>query len=338
MRRNITFTFTWHILIAGFLILLALLSVLLFGGYKLYQKVLATEAAQREIVAAQEQEQKLRDEEAKSLLLSQQMELTEAKMELEKTKSEAKQTEAKIQTLTRSIEDQSRVEQQIVISSQDLSLYVTGVVQVICSGTSGISSGSGSLFTFKELKQAVLTNRHVVDGASRCVVLMTDTANSTTGMFALDPTVYTYNESTDSAILGLGKSLLSTNVPVQNYNYSLATLKRCSSLIPVGTPVVIVGFPAYAKRDAIISVETIGKVNSVYRTATNGIISGYDTSVKGEANYFVSAKIDNGNSGGVALAKDKSGLCMLGLPTWLTVGNYETQGLVQNIFNLLPKE
>ena len=39
----------------------------------------------------------------------------------------------------------------------------------------------------------------------------------------------------------------------------------------------------------------------------------------------------------VAIAKDGNGLCVLGIPTWLTVGNYETQGLVQNIRNVIPK-
>jgi hypothetical protein len=97
------------------------------------------------------------------------------------------------------------------------------------------------------------------------------------------------------------------------------------------------GFPSYAKRDATVNIEGIGTVNVIYRTTTNGIISGYDSSLPGNANYFVSAKIDNGNSGGIALAKDASGLCVLGLPTWLTVGNYETQGLVQNITNVLPQ-
>ena len=48
---------------------------------------------------------------------------------------------------------------------------------------------------------------------------------------------------------------------------------------------------------------------------------------------YVSAKIDSGNSGGIAFSKDSRGLCVLGIPTWLTVGNYETQGLIQNIHN-----
>ena len=76
---------------------------------------------------------------------------------------------------------------------------------------------------------------------------------------------------------------------------------------------------------------------------SNGIISGYDSIVKDTqklpySNYFVSAKIDSGNSGGIALSKNEKGLCVLGVPTWLTVGNYETQGLVQNIHNIYYKQ
>jgi hypothetical protein len=149
--------------------------------------------------------------------------------------------------------------------------------------------------------------------------------------------VYTFNENTDSAILKIGESVSTTSVPVANYNYSIPKLPSCKSLLPVGSPMVIIGYPAYAKRDAKITIDTIGTFNVIYRTVTNGIISGYDTSMAGDANYFVSAKIDNGNSGGMALAKDTNGLCLLGLPTWLSVGNYETQGLVQNITNILPK-
>lgn len=334
-KPSTTVILSLRLVIVLVILLFAFLGTVVFGGYLLYEKVTRTETSYKELLAAQDKERIAREEEANKLLSTQQSQLSEAKKELQKAKNE---TSAKIQSLTKSIEDQSKKEQDYVISSSNLSPYVTGVVQVVCLSASGISSGSGSLFTFKELAYGILTNRHVVEGASRCVVLMTDTANSTTGMFALDATLYSYNQSTDSAVLGIGKSLASYNVPVANYNYSLANLRKCTSLVPVGTPVVIVGFPAYAKRDAIISIETIGRVNSVYRTTTNGIISGYDTSTQGQANYFVSAKIDNGNSGGIALAKDSRGLCVLGLPTWLTVGNYETQGLVQNIENILPKE
>jgi len=76
------------------------------------------------------------------------------------------------------------------------------------------------------------------------------------------------------------------------------------------------------------------------RTVTEGIISSYELSLKEEyglpyVNYFVSAKIDSGNSGGIVLSRDEHGLCVLGVPTWLNIGEFETQGIIQNIRNLL---
>lgn len=335
MKHRITLSLTWHILLAISLFFLLLLGTTIVGGYALYKKVVATEATQREIINRQEAEAKAREEEAASRIAAQQEELQSAKSELEKTKTDAAKTSAQIKTLSQAL-DQTKAQKDIVISSSDLSPYVTGIAQVICVHGQDVVSGSGSLFTFKEVDRAILTNYHVVKDADRCVVVMTNNANSQTGVFSLKDSIYTYNQNTDEAVLAIGEPLLKSSVPVQNYNYSLASLKKCTSLIPVGTPVVIIGFPAYAKRDAGVYIETIGTVSTIFRTVTNGIISGYDTSVKGEPNYFVSAKIDNGNSGGMAIAKDQNGLCALGLPTWLTVGNYETQGLVQNILNVLP--
>lgn len=337
MRTKITITLAWYTLVAILMVFVIGMTLIATGGYLLYKRIVRTETSQRELMIKQQEDAKKKDEEASKLLSAQQEELTEAREALAQARQESQKTNEKIQTLSKTVEHQSQSEKDIVISSNDLSPYVTGVVQVICSGPSGISSGSGSLFTFKEVGNAVLTNHHVVENATKCVIVMTNTANVVTGIFALEGSIYTYNQNTDEAILAVGTSLSSANIPLGNYNYSLASVRKCPSLMPVGTPVVIVGFPAYAKRDAVVTIETIGTVQSIYRTATNGIVSGYDTSKPGDANYFVSAKIDNGNSGGMALAKDKTGLCALGLPTWLTVGNYETQGLVQNITNLLPK-
>ena len=335
VRHRITLSLTWHALIVACSIIILMIGALSFGGYMLYKKVLRTEAQQKEIVERQEAERMAREEEAAQKIQHQQEELAQAKSELEKTKTEAAKTNEQVQSLSQALKE-TKAQKDIVISSSDLSPYLTGVAQIICVNGQSFTSGSGSLFTFKEVAYGLLTNYHVVKDADRCVVVMTNAGNSQTGVFSLKDSIYTYNQSTDEAILEIGQPLSKTSVPIKNYNYSLASLKKCTTLLPVGTPVVIVGFPAYAKRDTAVVVETVGTVNAVYRTVTNGIISGYDTSTKGEPNYFVSAKIDNGNSGGMAIAKDTSGLCALGLPTWLTVGNYETQGLVQNIMNVLP--
>lgn len=335
-------TLSLNMLLAAFFVLMVIFVVASVGAYKLYERVILTEKVQREFLDSQARDRLDQEEKSKLLLLNQEQELAKTKEELEKSKSDAKLTSEKIRTLTETINTQSKMQQmqqEVTITSNDLSPYMTGVVQVICASPespSGLVSGSGSMFSFKELKQAILTNFHVVKNATKCAIVITSTANTPTGMFAAESSVYTYNNDTDEAVLAIGEPLSSSSVPIANYNYSLSTVRRCPSLMPVGSPTVIIGFPAYAKRDSTVHIETLGTTNAVYRTTTNGIISGYDTSGKGEANYFVSAKIDAGNSGGIALSKDTDGLCLLGLPTWLTLGNYETQGLVQNITNVLP--
>lgn len=336
MQRRITLSLTWKVFMTSLLVIFIFMIGISYGGYRLYTKVIATEAAQRAILENQNKERVAQEEKSHELILVQQKALDEATSELTKTKSEAKETNEKVKTLTKAVEEQSKAPKEIILSSSDLTPYATGVVQVICSTPGGISSGSGTLWNFKEIAYGVVTNYHVVKDAEKCVISITNSSNGTTGMFSIKGSIYTFNQNTDEAILTIGTSVSSTSVPISNYNYGLAKVRTCPALMPVGTPVVIIGFPAYAKRDSVLAIDTIGSVNVIYRTTTNGIISGYDTSQKGEANYFVSAKIDNGNSGGMALAKDAKGICVLGLPTWLTVGNYETQGLVQNILNILP--
>ncbi len=337
MAKRISVNFTWRVLVAGLCLVFLILILMGYGGYRLYSKVVANEIMQREILAKQNNDRINEGKKSADLIATQQQALTQAESELAKTKNNAEKTNAQLKVLTQTVSTQSKVPKDIIISSNDLSPYLTSVVQVICSSKEGVSSGSGTLWTFKEAPHAIVTNYHVVKGAETCVAVMTNSSNTVTGIFSLEGAIQTFNASIDEAILTISSSIFPTSLPITKYNYALSTMRQCPNTTPVGTPVVIIGYPAYAKRDSTLSISTIGTVNVIYRTVTNGIISGYDTSQAGNANYFVSAKIDNGNSGGMALAKDSAGLCLLGLPTWLTVGNYETQGLVQNMTNVLPK-
>ena len=117
----------------------------------------------------------------------------------------------------------------------------------------------------------------------------------------------------------------------QDLNYSISTMKLCATTMPVGSSVMIIGYPAFAVSSPI--------QKTGFRTVTDGIISAHDTNIIVDglpyANYYVSAKMDGGNSGGIALSKNKDGLCLLGIPTWLSFGDYETQGMVQNIHNVM---
>lgn len=232
--------------------------------------------------------------------------------------------------------------QTATISSNDISPFIDGVVQVVClSDENKLTSGSGILWKFENDKYNILTNNHVISNAKKCAMSTNDTNNKNSGIFSVEINKSKNKKDTDVAILNIGKSLSNENKNISDYNYNLSSLRKCPSKSSVGSPVAIIGYPSYTKRETTTDIKGLGTVQTVYRATTNGIISSYDTSLLKPAgnlsneNYFISAKIDIGNSGGVALSKDENGLCMLGLPTWVTVGDFENQGLVQNINNII---
>jgi len=212
--------------------------------------------------------------------------------------------------------------------------YLTGVGEVIC----GNVSGSGSLWQLNS-DYSVLTNYHVIQGATSCIFVISDAPSDIkhSGVYKLNlANVSSWNNSTDVAVLQLGSPTDVYFPSASGLNYKISILPKCPTKTEIGSPVVIMGFPAYAQQT--LDVEGSSS-NQTFRAATNGIISAHDTSVgysKGlpYPNYFISAKIDSGNSGGVAFSKNKNGLCILGIPTWLSIGKYETQGVIQNIHNV----
>lgn len=330
--------------------LIILISFLFLVAFRAYDKLSTEQRKQLSIINKQIEEQKKKEKDATELIRLQAEALKMAQLDLTKTKEEAdKQNEQlnkqkeQLGILSQTLKEQASSSKDLVISSNDISKYISGAVQIMCLLKDGeISSGSGTLWNFKEVPYAVLTNYHVIQNAVSCVVAMTDNSNKNTGMFTLEGEIYTFNKDTDTAIIAIKNSVTNKDAKLSDYNYSMPKLRKCPANIPVGSPMIIIGYPAYAKRENIINIDGIGTVNVVYRTTTNGILSGYDTSkVKPignlvNPNYFTSAKIDSGNSGGIALSKDQNGMCVLGLSTWLTVGNYENQGLIQNILNVIP--
>ena len=105
-------------------------------------------------------------------------------------------------------------------------------------------------------------------------------------------------------------------------NRGESTAWSCPSDMPVGSIVYALGYPRYAKNELIVSEGTIiGKVkapNLPYK------------------NYYTSAKIDSGMSGGAAFSKTADGeTCLLGMNTWVSAGKYENAGVIQNWHNLM---
>lgn len=227
------------------------------------------------------------------------------------------------------------------ISAEEIDPYLTGVVKIDCEN----QEGSGTLWKSGG-KNYILTNYHVVSNAyppGHCNVIVHE-KNSTNGLglYEVYPsTGRRWNSYTDVSLLEIVTSSMKDMnfLPIEDLNYDISFLRLCSSQMSLGSPVIVIGYPAFSLSPIMWQGEKKGE--QTIRTITNGIISSYDSSeVKPYGSlpypdYFVSAKIDSGNSGGIAFSKDQSGLCVLGIPTWLSLGEYESQGIVQNINNVL---
>lgn len=264
-----------------------------------------------------------------------------AQREIEKLKIESEQSKNQQKAIEQKVDQVTSRPKEIIISSSDIAPLLGGMVNVSCSG----GEGSGTLWNLPTIGYVVLTNQHVIEKPHYTIY---DgyfcLASLEGGLYTISTQEkFTWNKLTDIAAVPLKKmdTTKFTVKPIKDLNYKISSLNKCPTNMPLGSPVVMVGFPAFAG-----SQTDLGSINidQSFLTVTNGIISAHDTSVKEPfgglpyVNYFVSAKIDSGNSGGIAFSKNNNGVCVLGVPTWLTVGNYETQGLIQNIHNVLYRD
>ena len=80
---------------------------------------------------------------------------------------------------------------------------------------------------------------------------------------------------------------------------------------PIGDQIIVLGYPSYGSRNNDITI-------------TEGIISGYDFPY-----YTTSAKIEHGNSGGVAI--DVKNNCYIGIPTGAITGDIESLGRILDV-------
>lgn len=257
--------------------------------------------------------------------------LAEAKEEIKALQSERERTES------------AKAGRRDSITSAELAPYLSGVMQLKC----GNSLGSASLWRVREEGMpayAVLTNEHVVDPWREHCLILPGSESDDSRVVTIDTSKRkNWNDDADVALVPIVNVVSlpkKENVPIEELNYTISSLPYCSPQMEIGAPVVAIGFPAFGLQEVN---RTDGSYTvAAHQIASNGILSGYtgmdETGKKLPfSNYFVSAKIDTGNSGGIVLSKD-DGLCVLGIATWVSVGNYETQGLVQNIYNVMHKE
>ena len=102
------------------------------------------------------------------------------------------------------------------ITASDIALYLRGVYGVLCyrKDNSGVEqlydTGSGSLWTFSDGSDDIVTNEHVIAGDDYCVIY-----NSNVGMFGLNlSAVKAWNQLADEAIIPVSELPSSKPVPV----------------------------------------------------------------------------------------------------------------------------
>ena len=320
----------------GIILAVAVLSGGIYIGAKQYRDYRAKEIA--------------KEKEAQELLGAQQRVLGDTRAEIEKLKAENEAVRQRQRELEKAVAKETAT---IPISASELASILTGVVHITCKD----SSGSGSLWDI-DSEKVVITNGHVIktpfystfNKQFYCVIWVNDFSGNFESNFTIFPsTKWRWNTKTDIAVMKLTERFYpdgkpfpeELRKPVSQVNYEISNLKKCPAQITIGSPAVVIGYPAFGEQD--ISFLGYGGTDSA-RIVSNGVVSGYDKTVTGllgplpYQNYYVSAKIDSGSSGGIAISKTESGLCVLGIPTWLNVGNYETQGLIQNIHNVMYKQ
>ncbi len=337
-----------------------------YVGVKQYQNYQVEKVEQQKILQEKEKEAQIATE-------AQQKALEVAQQEIEKLKINSAEAQKKQEILEQRVQSEQKKQQTLektikkeaqnlqaqhisVISSADLSDYITGTVELVC-WTNSINgaikdkvSGSGSLWSFGSATEGyVLTNKHVAIG-SQCLVDVDDTNGKLINYFGAKVIAGFIQNDKDFALLEISdiKDNEFSNIKTTELNYKISSLRFCPTQIAIGSPVVIIGYPASTQTESSVFVSGVGNqiVSNTPRTVTSGIISAYDNTSNNPyigglskyQNYFISAKIDSGNSGGIAFSKDKDGLCILGIPTWLNVGNYDTQGLIQNIHNVMYQQ
>jgi len=238
--------------------------------------------------------------------------ITSTRTSLEKTTSESKlEQQAALKIVSDSIAQNKRSFDLPTIISK-WSPFLARIECVFESAEKNVDYlGSGFLeMTIARPFAHVLTNRHVVNYERKikpktCAISLPDIKDKATissnAIFIVDEK----STTTDVAFVDVA-----SRVPAIDLRATKGARNACTYEPRPGDRVVVLGYPNIGVKDGI--------------TATEGIISG------AEGNYYVtSAKVDAGNSGGIAILIGEAGeSCYLGMPTFVEAGRAESLGRI----------
>jgi S1-C subfamily serine protease len=184
------------------------------------------------------------------------------------------------------------------------------IVKVRCVEGGDTSEGSGAIQSSASgsTQWSVYTNLHVTGLNNYCTVSLP------TGVDFVPTKIYS------ASLIGVGSYQEYPDIDFAMLRVSNATesfgefpLPACSVAdVKIGDRVTVFGYPSFGG-DSL--------------TVTDGIVSGIEYTAYGPI-YKTSAKIDRGNSGGLAI--DNNSKCGIGIPTWATSGAFDGLGYIQS--------
>lgn len=194
------------------------------------------------------------------------------------------------------------------IADKDSYEVSSSVVNIICDNDSG---GSGTIWVEYGL---IMTNNHVIADSNYCLVTIPDpTTGVAINIYHARPIIVPQiSEQYDIAMLKIDSSFTDKKgktwgifpTTFQTFDFT----NNCKNKTPkLGDSIRIYGYPV-----------TSGGYNL---TITDGIISSFED----DGNILTSAKIDSGNSGGLAIDQDG---CMVGIPSAVLTGRYQNLGVI----------
>lgn len=251
---------------------------------------------------------------------------------LSKQDEALKKSQANETLLRKTISDAQNTRVSSVTSggfSQNLTQIAPSVVKILClvdSYSGDIQQGSGILYKANNSTEFgsyfVRTNLHVVDtldgSQSECVIAVYPDYKSASNYLLFKSNGYKfYNANLDIAyltpqLIDKSKSVFAGSFDdLSRYARSENASPTCSA-VNVGDHLSVLGYPG-------VGGDTL--------TITDGIVSGFEFDY-GTRYIKTSAKIEHGNSGGIAI-KDSG--CVVGIPTFVQSGNIESIGRILDL-------
>ena len=233
-------------------------------------------------------------------------------------------------------------------ASKTIELNKNYLVHIVCVENDSNVFGSGVIIGKKNNDILILTNYHIVEnfkrnssGIPNCIINHWESEE----YYYAEPIILDSFQKEDMQIIDFA---LLKILPEPKIDYFIlnedgtetkstkpTTLLSLNSFpticysdgLNTGEEIVVLGFPAIGGT----YISDFGQVSSF--TVTEGIIS----SEFSEDKWYVktSAKIDEGNSGGGAFSTEHG--CLVGMPTFSTVGEIESLGRMLNVRKLLTE-